>query len=260
MTRKYLLGDLSWTEHAEISKESAILIIPLGVIEQHGPAGIEGADYILSESLACQVAERLEEVYVAPVLTHGYTPTFRHFAGTISLRPETLFNLLLDVVEGYIGHGWRKIVIFNSHRANDPIVDTVGQEIREKHKLSIAQLSPWQLSNHVAGEVYGETKGIFGHGGEVTLSVMMALRPGAIDRARLDRASFRQIGPFRAASASRVTFEGFSIGLYTDTEELSPSGTSGNGLDASEEKGRRVLDRMADYSVRCIAALQTALG
>src|SRR5579875_922239 len=104
MTRKYQLALMSYLEAGRIDFGKAVLLLPIGCVEQHGPAGFLGADTILADHLCCRGAEALPDVYVAPPLWHGYTP-YTAFAGSISLRLETLRNLVQDVVEGYVAHG-----------------------------------------------------------------------------------------------------------------------------------------------------------
>ena len=102
--RKWNLTLMNSGEIGAIAKDDALLLLPVGCVEQHGPVGFTGADTYLAEYVCHRAAERLEGVYVAPPLWFGYTP-YTSFAGTVSLRLHTLEAVVQDVIEGYLAHG-----------------------------------------------------------------------------------------------------------------------------------------------------------
>ena len=154
-----------------------------------------GADTILAEHVAGQVAERLDHVYVAPALCYGYTP-YTDFPGTVSLRLETLEAMVRDVVFGYFKHGFRRCIVVNNHGPNEAAIEPVARDILRQYGVSLAILYPWKLAITWAKENFVEMSGEIGHGGEPTISVMMALAPGSSTRA-----SF----PITATCGARVT-------------------------------------------------------
>jgi len=93
--RKCSLGLMSYKEIGAIPKDRSVLLLPIGCVEQHGPAGFTGADTILAEYLCRRTAEGLEDVYVAPPIWFGYT-AYAAFPGTVSLRLETLRAVVRD--------------------------------------------------------------------------------------------------------------------------------------------------------------------
>lgn len=60
--RKRQLALMTSGEVAAIAKEEAVLLLPIGCVEQHGPAGYTGADTILAEYVCRQAADALENV------------------------------------------------------------------------------------------------------------------------------------------------------------------------------------------------------
>src|ERR1700722_18074726 len=142
--RKHALSMMTSREIRDIPKETAVLLVPVGCVEQHGPAGYVGADTILADHVAGYVAENVDDVYAAPPLWYGYTP-YTDFPGTISLRLETLQAVVRDVVTGYFEHGFRRCIIVNNHGPNEAAIEPVARDLRRQYGGSIAILYPWKL-------------------------------------------------------------------------------------------------------------------
>jgi creatinine amidohydrolase len=252
--RRWNLALMNYREIGAITKEQSVLLLPVGCVEQHGPAGFVGADTFLAEYVCRGAAEALDGVYVAPPLWFGYTP-YTSFPGTVSLRLSTLEALVQDVVDGYIAHGFRHLVVVNNHGPNEAAIEPVAARVRNQHGIVLSILYPWRLANHVASDLYPDTRAVYGHGGEPTISVMMALAPGVIE---LPPAAARGYagpdGPFQVTSYRAARFAGFEIGLFNEASRVLPSGASGDWTVASEERGREILRRMVEYTVRFVPA------
>ena len=250
--RKHALALMSSTEIRDIPKQDSVLLIPVGCVEQHGPAGYTGADTILAEHVASQVAERLDHVYVAPALCYGYTP-YTDFPGTVSLRLETLEAMVRDVVFGYFEHGFRRCIVVNNHGPNEAAIEPVARDILRQYGVSLAILYPWKLAITWARENFAEMSGQIGHGGEPTISVMMALAPGSVDTSVVaDHGYVRDGGEIEIASYRSARFEGQEVGLFSDPTTILPSGASGNWTSATEERGGIVLDYVIEFATRFV--------
>jgi creatinine amidohydrolase len=245
---------MSSREVASLNKDDAVLLLPVGCIEQHGPTGYTGADSIFADYVCRQASEALDTVYVAPALWYGHTH-YQQFAGTVSLRLETLTALVGDVLDGYVLHGFRHIVVVNNHGPNEAAIEPVANRLRREHGIIVAILYPWKLSSHLATDLYPEARKVYGHGGEPTISIMMALTPGAVaPNAEASRGYVSPAGPISVVSYRGARFEGFEVGLFSEPTEILPSGASGDWTVASEERGREILRRVVDYTVRFIPA------
>ncbi len=254
--RKWSLALMSSNEIAAIDKGQAVLMMPVGCVEQHGPAGFTGADTLLAEFVCGRTAEALDEVYVAPPLWFGYTP-YTAFPGTVSLRLDTLTALVQDVVLGYIAHGFRHLIIVNNHGPNEAAIEPVAARARREYGIVLSILYPWRLANHVAADLYPNAPAVFGHGGEPTISVMMALSPGTIDSSHVAQRGYRSPeGPFQVTSYRAARFAGFEIGLFSEPSQVLPSGASGDWTVASEERGREILGRMVEYATQFVPAFR----
>lgn len=108
---------MTWLEVEAHLLTSDGILLPTGSYEQHGPIGLIGTDALCAQDIATGAAERAKSI-VAPVL--GYTPASFNmdFPGTLSVSEETYGQLVGEVVEGLIHHGFRHIYILNGHGAN----------------------------------------------------------------------------------------------------------------------------------------------
>lgn len=112
------LGALTW-EDAENRLPGAIAILPVGAVEAHGPHLPLSTDIVIAEAMARAGAGILEgrghPAVILPSL--AYTPAgfAARFAGTISIRPDTLTALVLDIAGSLDGQGIRALAISNAH-------------------------------------------------------------------------------------------------------------------------------------------------
>lgn len=252
MARKVELRCMSFKEVEAVDRSKAVLLLPIGVLEQHGPGGPMGADNVLAERVAVETAARLPEVYVAPTITYGYSPTFQHFAGNLGMPFEVVKAHLRAVVERLIACGWRNILYVNGHQGNDPACEQVAREMRTEHGVVMGQLVPWRIAMHVAKDLYTDWKVSFGHGAEPTISVMMALFGDDVRKDLLVADRVKTLGGFEKSNAKSVTLDGFEVGFYLETEIFTTTGTSADPAEASPEKGQKILDRVVDFCTRFV--------
>ena len=120
------MAELSWPAWQERIAAGAVVILPIGATEQHGPHLPLNVDVVLPGGVAARVAERIGGL-VAPVIPYGNRSQPRsgggqQFPGTTSLRAHTLSLVVRDVVHDLGLHGVRKLVLLNGHFENSPPV------------------------------------------------------------------------------------------------------------------------------------------
>ena len=98
----------------------AMVILPVGVVEEHGahlPLGLDSfAAEIYAESAAPHLEKKGYEVVIAPTVSYGVARAAIDFPGTLSLEPETLKSLIVDIGRSLARHGLHRLVILNGHR------------------------------------------------------------------------------------------------------------------------------------------------
>ena len=102
----------TWPEIEEYLLNCKGIILPIGSTEQHGPTGAIGTDALTAEAVALEVG-RLTGVLVTPTQSFGMAEHHLGFPGTMSLRPETLLNVVNDLVLSLAKHGFERIFVVN---------------------------------------------------------------------------------------------------------------------------------------------------
>ena len=135
--RNYL-PHMTWPEVADLLMRTDLVIIPVAAIEEHGPQGPVGTDFLNGLEAAKLVAQKTDAL-VAPILLPGNSPYHMAFPGTISLKAETIQAVYFEAAQSLIHHGFRRFIFLNAHGGNAAttrfIVDRINQETRP---------SPWK--------------------------------------------------------------------------------------------------------------------
>lgn len=113
------LSSMSWKDAEQYLKKDDRCILPVGCTEQHAYLSLL-TDSILAEKISVDAAET-EGVPVLPVINYGSTPLFMDYPGTVSIRIETLWNVVNDILDSVVHHGFKKILIVNGHGGNMPL-------------------------------------------------------------------------------------------------------------------------------------------
>lgn len=115
------LAKIPFPRVAEMAKLSNVLtILPVGVVEEHGAHLPLGLDSFAAEVYSAAAAPHLEEagyqVVVAPTINYGVARAAIDFPGTLSLEPETLRSMVVEIGRSLARHGLNRLVILNGHR------------------------------------------------------------------------------------------------------------------------------------------------
>jgi len=107
------------------------VVFAVGSNEQHGPHLPTSTDSLIGEVLANKVAMKLGKALQAPSINVGCSDQHMMFPGAISLRPETLKNLIRDYCVSLAKQGFKNIVILPSHGGNFKAVQEITDELNQ---------------------------------------------------------------------------------------------------------------------------------
>jgi creatinine amidohydrolase len=269
--RSYNIADLPYPDIQEYLKTKDGIMVPMASTEQHGPHLPLKTDTVTAEEVSRRVAEKIQVLYT-PCIWTGYSPQHMHQPGlgrgTITVRPETLLNLMYDVARSLIHHGFNRIFFINGHGSNIKVVDPVLRKLRYETGALISFVKPY-MENYV-GLMKGlmenppeETPGW--HASELETSQMLAHDAvEGTDYVRMDRAekTLVHIPAFLPRSFGKkdgmpdVEFDGYKYFSFPmDHHEFIESGTIGNPLRATAEKGEKAFELFADHTARGILEL-----
>jgi len=251
------IGEMTWTEVRDQVGTGAAAIIPMGSIEEHGPHAPMG-DYMIIDAIAKRTADATGDL-VVPTLPFGYSEYFRMYPGCITLRPETLTAVVEDTIECLLSHNLNRIVIFNGHAGNLPILELLGRKYRRKIGLVIPIVSPLQVMQNPAliKELYGEGF-VLGHGGEPVGSIYKVLAPDSVHMERAGAFGRSNMFGMPTEGLGTVNVNGVRAQVALDMTDVTPdTGSLSDPSLATAERGAKLLD----FTVaRCIEFMQWYRG
>jgi len=247
------LGRLSWTEVEEAVAEDPVILLPIGTVEQHGPHLPVNADNMVAEYVASRAAERTNAL-VAPAINYGCSEVYRRFAGTVSVRQETLAAMVRDVCKSFVAQGFRRIVFVNNHGGNEPACEQVARELGQEHGLVVGSVYPWKLGYLLMRDSYEDPNTSYGHGAEPETSAMMAMFPEDVVEDRMESGSYVPFAGWRPRGYSTVDVPGQKVGgtIYLDARDISPNGVTGDPGVASAELGEAWVEGVVGFTVEFV--------
>ena len=127
---KNYLPHMTVPEVEALLQKTDMVIIPVASLEQHGNHLPIGTDFINGVEKSKLIAQE-RDILVAPVLMAGQSPYHMGFAGTITLRAETILQVHIETVESLIRHGFKRFVIMNAHGGNRAISTLLVDQINQ---------------------------------------------------------------------------------------------------------------------------------
>ncbi len=160
----------------------ALVVLPIGATEQHGPYLATGTDALLAETAAERAIERAGEssprpLVLAPTIPVGASDHHLPFGGTLSLRPETLLAVLLDLIRSVADCGGRRLVIVNGHGGNRGICSAAAAAASVRAPIAVGYTDYWDAA---ATADLGGTP-LPGHAGGFETSLVLAVAPSWVD-------------------------------------------------------------------------------
>lgn len=215
----------------------ALLVIPTGTTEQHGPHLATGTDALIAASIAeraAAVAAKPTTILLAPVLAYGASDHHLSFGGTLSLHVTTFQLVLRDLLASAAAAGCRRVFVLNGHGGNSAACAIAVAEASRDHGIVAATALVSDLVR--ADEVDGPKRG---HAGSFETSLLLTL-----DRERV-RQEHATASP---GGEARTRPPGLVVGEPGRWQEL--DGFTDRPDEATAERGERALAAC----VRAVAA------
>ena len=168
-----------------VSRSGATCVVPLGILEKHGPHLPLGTDLIDCREVSLRAAAG-EYTIVFPPYFVGQIFEAKHQPGTIAYGSRVMLDFLQQTCDELARNGLKKIILVNGHGGNSAFLHYFCQSQLESRRDYVVYLfePAYDRSTEDRLDKLRRTS-LDGHAGEEETSVMLAHRPGLV---RLDRA------------------------------------------------------------------------
>lgn len=216
------------------AKDRALVIIPTGAVEQHGPHLPVGVDAILGQAyldVALPLLPAEAPVYVAPPIQVGKSNEHDGFPGTLIHSREILRQQFLAIAHQLATWGFSRIRVLNTHGGNVSVIKSVLREVHRRHAMDVAL-----LSFAVEMDLPPREKQFGIHANETETALMREAMPERIDDEFIPTWWFGSLDDGKTLQAE------FAPATYAwKTLDISRSGVMGDAKRGTAEKGKRWL-------------------
>lgn len=239
---------MNWPAVAALPKSTPV-VIPIAALEQHGHHMPVFTDSLLLGEVMRRTQDELKhEVLFTPLMWLGNSDHHLDFAGTMSAAPRVYLDLLCNLVDNMLTHGFQRIVLVNGHGGNhvpgQQAVFELRQKYRQQNDLLLLLATYWLLGSQPADSDPSLEQQRMGHACEWETSMMLRIRPDLVgDLKQTVEVEFGN--PFEPGSRGWIT------------KDRTTSGHIGNPSIATAEKGE-ALFRV--FTADVVAFLQRVLA
>lgn len=254
-------------ETARQSSES-LCIVPMGVLESHGPHLPLGTDIFEAYTIAVEAA-KLEPAVVFPAYYFGQLSGAQHIPGNICLDHDLLLKLLEKVCREIARNGFKKILLLNAHGGNQAFVqyflqstlhvkkdytvysmqamtDDVLKQLCEDPDGMGAALSAKERKAVEQAEASGEAGA---HAGMIETSFMLGVDRSKVHTDRMYDQDFRNRGRLLELKQAEVMTWNFWYAEY-------PNNYAGDPAGASPAIGEALIGLLARRAARAIRVIK----
>jgi creatinine amidohydrolase len=231
------LCDMTWPAVDALDRNTPI-VLPIAALEQHGRHMPLFTDSLLLGELIRRVQTQpvAAEVLFAPLQWLGNSHHHLDMPGTMSAAPRCYLDLLCNLAENFLVHGFRRVVFINGHGGNttpsQQALFELRQKYRDRHDLLLLSLTYWDSADP-AVTIAGLSQQHMGHACEWETSMILAIRP------ELVVGDWRQVAEIPFGSGATPGFRGWTMA------DRSEPGHIGAPAAASAEKGEALLSAFA---------------
>ncbi|SFU16744.1 creatinine amidohydrolase [Pseudovibrio denitrificans] len=234
--------DLSTVDLDNFDRETPV-VLNVAAIEQHGPHLPVSVDADIGEFFLKELNKRLgDQVLTLPCVKVGCSDHHMDFAGSLTVTHEAFMNYVLGILESVLHHGFKNILILNSHGGNNAIGKVIAEKLGAKYGKSARILFTawWRAAGEQLTSISDTGKLGTGHACEFETSVMLLAQPQKIKMERVPKGlQFEQVGEHYDAGLSG----GNSVDYIRSMKRISGgSGVVGDANTASAKKGQMITD------------------
>src|SRR5258706_728829 len=223
-------------------------ILPIGILEKHGPHVPIGSDLIQVREWAARATKR-EYAVVFPDYFYGQINEAKHQPGIFALPERVVWDLLEATCDEIARNGFKKIVIINGQGGNPQMIRYFIQTRLEKSRSYAVYFfepgSDPEYEKKLAALRKSDPAGDQ-HAGERETSSLLYLRP---DLVKMDSANNES-----GTNQKRLAIPNVYTAIWWYASF--PNHYAGNGSQATRELGQLVTEHFIDSFVTALKAIK----
>ena len=226
------LAELPRQEATRRAQAGAVVLLPVGSLEQHGTHLPIGTDSLLVEAVCLSAAGRAtRDVLVAPTIWTGFSPHHVRFGATVSLTSSVFADLVREVWSG-LSEWAPTVLVVNGHGGNRGPLITLAVE----HGMRF--VSYFELADAASRGLFGVDRGSPGHAGQLETSLSLAIHEQLV-------------------GAPSGAFEPIAAGEHALlVPDMGESGVLGDPSAATAESGAAFLETVTVALARILEELE----
>lgn len=230
-----------------VARSQSTCIIPIGILEKHGPHLPLGTDLLDCREVSLRAA-RKEYTIVFPEYYFGQIFEAKHQPGTIAYSTRIMIDLLQETCDELGRNGVKKIIIVNGHGGNAQFLQYFCQiQLAAKKDYMVYLFDPSDDRNLEEQLKKLRKTTVDGHAGEEETSTMLAHRP---DLVHLDRANLESGEDMKRLAGLKHAYTG--IWWYASQ----PNHYRGDGSFGNKDLGELALNLEAGLLVEMIKSVK----
>ncbi|MFB3881920.1 MAG: creatininase family protein [Armatimonadota bacterium] len=241
LTSSYRFGELTSSQVGEAARSDALIVLPVGTTEEHGPHLPVDTDARIAAGLGDRLVRALRDVHGVPALLmetvyYGYSMrVMQRWPGTVVVRSRVFMDMVFDICCSVLGMGFHKLILMDTHGHHSGAMALVSREVADATDQAIAVISPHVLTRDAFNELRRSGQGGEIHGGEWETSLVLHLSPELVD---MSKASSEDMMRYHSDFVAGDSFSGRQRVVWSTWYlQESRSGIYGDPTAASAETG-----------------------
>ncbi len=230
-----------------LSERTNLAFLPISPCEAHGPHLPVSADVITAFTMARDCARKLADKGIESLIATPITYCIADvcdFPGTITIRYETLVNIVEDVCMGLVKNGFTEVVVLSGHAepASMDAIREAGANVKKAHPEFKFVFSDWfakALPLTYKDICMGPHPEFDIHAGEIETAQLMYVCPDWVDAEKAYTLPDNH--------AAEFFFDKLAAGASGFADAGAPDTYFGSPASATAETGRKIFDVVSDF-------------
>lgn len=242
---------LTAADFSSLDRETTLVLLPFGALEQHGPHLPVGTDTLIVEEVIRRVAPRVADLDALVLPTIWCTKSNEHagYTAAFSLQASTLMALVHDLAASVSRTGFKRLVIMNWHGGNTDLLGALALDLHQQYQLLIFIIDVVRSFINPGRDSDKPQQDYDIHAGQYETGIMLAaypqlVKPGPYDGIGQDLSRGRLADAFRGYKY--LLPEGGPVRMGWEINDLTGDGVVGRPADTSIERGERDLTFMVE--------------